>query len=428
MSDKIISFFFGAGAEADYKLPLGSAFTQETILRKRTSMYKELETFYANRMVPGYIQQYKKEFMFSKGSNAFFEIIYRAVKQCHEEINQSNIDTDTKSFYTYLYSSSRPKQRTKTLFKMNVVEKMYDYIIKDLDSQPPEHRTKYNSLLSKMSYYGSIEKDFSSIIDPQEAGVNQFWRFVNYIWSAFFSIVLPLLDNSSEYKKKTYYSVYEKNKYKAVLENLNDVVSFLYSNEYLTETKNLGYYHTIAEKFHDRVNNVITTNYTPFVKSVYKNAAYVAGELSSFEYPHYLLVKDISKSKINKNDFVFPFLLTQAPVKPIIEPKQISQYSKMNSILDNSKFLIILGYNINNNDNHINSYLRKFVMRRKTHLIFRKYSKTPLSIDEKNLEYEELIKKLYLKKSRNNIHVVAFDGNIQLLCDELISLIDFLDA
>ncbi len=423
MSNKHISFFFGAGAEADFELPLGAEFTTETILRKRTTMYKELESFYANRMVQGYIAEYKKEFLFTKSSNAFFEIIYRAVKLCHEEPNQAEIDSNTKEFFQYLSLSTRPKDATKAKFKKNVVDKMFSYVIQDLDNDHPEERYKYKSLLDKMTYYGSIEKDFSSIIDPQEAGVKQFWRFVNYIWSAFFSITLPLLDKSEVFKSKPYYSGYVKNKYRAVLSNLYDVISFLYSNDYLSECSSVGYYNKINDKFHDKIYNAITTNYTPFVKSVFPNAAYVAGELSAFEYPHKLEVKDITQSRLGKKDFVFPFLLTQAPVKPIIEPKQIFQYAKMDKILRKSKILVIIGYNINNNDNHINSYLRQFVMRRSTHLIFCKYSKTPITDDEIQIEKKSLKKRLYLTTDRNNIHVIALNGNADDLCDSLTDLI-----
>lgn len=423
MSNKNISFFFGAGAEADFELPLGAKFTMETILRKRTIMYNELESFYANRMVQGYITEYKKEFLFRKTSNAFFEIIYRAVKLCHEEPNQAKIDGDTKDFFQYLSLSTRPTDVTKAKFKKNVVDKMYSYIIQDLDNAHPSERYKYKSLLDKMTYYGSIEKDFSSIIDPQEAGVKQFWRFVNYLWSAFFSIALPLLDKSEIFKSKPYYLDYEQNKYRAVLNNLYDVISFLYSNDYLSECSSAGYYNKIKDKFHNRIYNAITTNYTPFVKNVFPNAAYVAGELSAFEYPHKLEVKDITQSRLGNKDFVFPFLLTQAPVKPIIEPKQIFQYAKMDKILRKSKILVIIGYNINSNDNHINSYLRHFVMRRSTHLIFCKYSKTPITDEEIRMEKNSLKKRLYLTTNRNNIHVLAVDGNADSLCNTLNDLI-----
>lgn len=325
---KDICFLFGAGAEAAYQLPLGEQFTLETILNKRVDMYEELKVFYENRMVSNYIQSYRKEYLFKKTSNSFYEMIYRALKQCKEDLPNGNIDIETQGFLKFYYDSHTPRNDTKIAFKENVVEIMYNYITKSISANPNRNHYKYKSIFERMTYYGTVEKDFSSIIDPNGAGLIQFWRFVNYLWSAFFSITLPLLDNSELFMNKSYYPQYEVNKYQAVLQNLNDVVTFLYSNEYLNSVQQFGYYGKLQKKFSERINYALTTNYTPFVKNIFNKTAYLAGELSLFEYPHQLEVKDITKSTLTKKSFVFPFLLTQAPVKPIIEPKQIKQYSK----------------------------------------------------------------------------------------------------
>lgn len=403
---KDICFLFGAGAEAAYQLPLGEQFTLETILNKRVDMYEELKVFYENRMVSDYIKTYRKEYLFKKSSNSFYEMIYRALKQCKEDLPNGNIDVETKEFLKFYYDSYTPRNDTKIAFKENVVEKMYNYITKSISANPNINHYKYKSIFERMTYYGTVEKDFSSIIDPNGAGLIQFWRFVNYLWSAFFSITLPLLDNSKLFMNKSYYPQYEVNKYQAVLQNLNDVMSFLYSNEYLNSVQQFGYYGKLQKKFAERINCALTTNYTPFVKNIFNKTAYLAGELSLFEYPHQLEVKDITKSTLTKKSFVFPFLLTQAPVKPIIEPKQIKQYSKMYTALNNSNYLIILGYNINNNDNHINSYIHEFVRRTKTHLIFCKYvCNMKHKKEDYRKEIENISRKLYLKQSKENIHI-----------------------
>lgn len=424
---KDICFLFGAGAEAEYKLPLGEQFTLETILKKRVDMYEELKVFYANRMVSDYIQTYRKDFLFTKSSNAFYEMIYRALKQCKEDFSKNNIDKGTQGFLKFYYGSHAPEADTKKEFKENVVEIMYDYIINNVSARPDRKHYKYKSMFERMTYYGTIEKDFSSVIDPNGAGLIQFWRFVNYLWSAFFSITLPLLDNSDLFTNEIYYDQYKANKYQAkyqaVLQNLNDVVSFLYSDKYLNSVKSVGYYSKLQKKFADRINCALTTNYTPFVKNIFNKTAYLAGELSSFEYPHQLEVKDITKSSLNAKSFVFPFLLTQAPVKPIIEPKQIKEYSKMYSSLNNSRYLVVLGYNINSNDNHINAYIREFVKRTKTHLIFCKFVSN-ISIVDNSEDIYDICHKLYLKHTRKNIHILYTDGNTDKLCNDLEKLID----
>lgn len=422
---KDICFLFGAGAEAAYQLPLGEQFTLETILNKRVDMYEELKVFYENRMVSDYIKTYRKEYLFKKSSNSFYEMIYRALKQCKEDLPNGNIDVETKEFLKFYYDSHTPRNDTKIAFKENVVEKMYNYITKSISANPNRNHYKYKSIFERMTYYGTVEKDFSAIIDPNGAGLIQFWRFVNYLWSAFFSITLPLLDNSKLFMNKSYYPQYEVNKYQAVLQNLNDVMSFLYSNEYLNSVQQFGYYGKLQKKFAERINCALTTNYTPFVKNIFNKTAYLAGELTLFEYPHQLEVKDITKSTLTKKSFVFPFLLTQAPVKPIIEPKQIKQYSKMYTALNNSNYLIILGYNINNNDNHINSYIREFVRRTKTHLIFCKYvCNMKHKKEDYRKEIENISRKLYLKQSKENIHILYTDGQSDKLCDDLKDLID----
>lgn len=422
---KDICFLFGAGAEAAYQLPLGEQFTLETILNKRVDMYEELKVFYENRMVSNYIQSYRKEYLFKKTSNSFYEMIYRALKQCKEDLPNGNIDIETQGFLKFYYDSHTPRNDTKIAFKENVVEIMYNYITKSISANPNRNHYKYKSIFERMTYYGTVEKDFSSIIDPNGAGLIQFWRFVNYLWSAFFSITLPLLDNSELFMNKSYYPQYEVNKYQAVLQNLNDVVTFLYSNEYLNSVQQFGYYGKLQKKFSERINYALTTNYTPFVKNIFNKTAYLAGELSLFEYPHQLEVKDITKSTLTKKSFVFPFLLTQAPVKPIIEPKQIKQYSKMYTALNNSSYLIILGYSINNNGNHINSYIREFVKRTKTHLIFCKYiCNMKYKKEDYRKEIENISRKLYFKHSKENIHILYTDGKADKLCDDLKNLID----
>ena len=183
---KDICFLFGAGAEAAYQLPLGEQFTLETILNKRVDMYEELKVFYENRMVCDYIKTYRKEYLFKKSSNSFYEMIYRALKQCKEDLPNGNIDVETKEFLKFYYDSYTPRNDTKIAFKENVVEKMYNYITKSISANPNINHYKYKSIFERMTYYGTVEKDFSSIIDPNGAGLIQFWRFVNYLWSAFF--------------------------------------------------------------------------------------------------------------------------------------------------------------------------------------------------------------------------------------------------
>jgi NADH dehydrogenase/NADH:ubiquinone oxidoreductase subunit G len=99
---------------------------------------------------------------------------------------------------------------------------------------------------------------------------------------------------------------------------------------------------------------------------------YLAGKLSQFEYPHLLFVEDFADKKaiIPNNDFVFPFLMTQAPVKPIITPVQIREYVKALRQLESADVLFVLGYSLCENDNHINAMLREFLIKGKKIVYF----------------------------------------------------------
>ena len=57
-----VTFLFGAGAELAYGLPLGSEFTNRTMLCQRSKMYDALEQYYKDENIEGY----KKVFMFSE--------------------------------------------------------------------------------------------------------------------------------------------------------------------------------------------------------------------------------------------------------------------------------------------------------------------------------------------------------------------------
>ena len=56
-----ITFFFGAGAECVYNMPLGAQYTLDTILSKRSKMYDALEKFYESRINESYSNNYRKE-------------------------------------------------------------------------------------------------------------------------------------------------------------------------------------------------------------------------------------------------------------------------------------------------------------------------------------------------------------------------------
>ena len=170
---------------------------------------------------------------------------------------------------------------------------------------------------------------------------------------------------------------------------------------------------------------LITTNYTPIINSIrLKNVSQINGSLNLFEYPFELTVEDFSiepNLKIN-HDMFFPFIFGTSPVKPIVHKFQIEALNKLNEILAESDTLIIIGYGLNEDDNHLNSYIREILMKQseetKKRVIYCHYYKGE-NFDKESIEkYILSILRLYkiegnAEDSFENLIILENNGNIE---------------
>jgi hypothetical protein len=92
-NEKQITFFFGAGAEAVFKMPLGAQYTLDTILSKRSQMMSALKVFYSDR-TNAYSSNHVAQHLFSEDSHTFREIVHRAARTLWDIKN--NIDSYSK--------------------------------------------------------------------------------------------------------------------------------------------------------------------------------------------------------------------------------------------------------------------------------------------------------------------------------------------
>lgn len=119
----------------------------------------------------------------------------------------------------------------------------------------------------------------------------------------------------------------------------------------------------------------MTSNYYRYAELLGEKdqIAYLNGELKLFEFPEILTIGDVSDDSydsIIREKLFFPFILGQSMLKPVIASQQIYAFNKALNILNKSDILVILGYNINEDDNHINVLLREFVTAKKDRKIF----------------------------------------------------------
>ena len=126
---------------------------------------------------------------------------------------------------------------------------------------------------------------------------------------------------------------------------------------------------------------------------------FFAGSMKLFEYPRTLEVFDITKQELEKGEAVFPFIMPQAPIKPIIHSKQLLEYMKASRFLGLEeevidKTLVVVGYGLNGDDNHINALLREFVVKGGRLIVYKHYKSDRSCSEEKMLR--EVFKALKL--------------------------------
>ena len=83
---------------------------------------------------------------------------------------------------------------------------------------------------------------------------------------------------------------------------------------------------------------------------------------------------NIQLSHDNQFSNIIPFILIPSGVKPIICQRQIQEFAKFIHALDQSEYLIVLGYRFNSEDNHINSIIAEWLRRRQRKLLYLNYN------------------------------------------------------
>ena len=410
-SGKKVVFLFGAGAEYGMGLPTGAQYTEQTMLHKNLELLKALEQFYEVRTADEYSGKYRKDFLFSNPrSHTFLEIVKRAAKSVNVEYSdKTRIDeatqrvVDAYSLYAEAVKGHEQKIGTKEQVEIAesklkiLAEKAYLNII-GKDIKVRECSEDYSTLRKHFSYYGSVEKDFASIICPKEAGTITFWRLINYFWTAYFAITCPLLGIKEPHEQD----------YSKLLSDLYGMIDKIYDKNMIRGLIRGKYYDTLHDTYPNSM--AITTNYTPFVEYVWgeENAVYLAGRLSQMEDPTTFEILDLQEKGQNiESRFLFPYMMTQALVKPIIGPEQIDEYSRFSDCLSKADTLVIVGYSLGSADNHINSFIRKF-LKNGGRLIYCAY-KDSKRVTE-NQRRKEVLNALHLNNTKN------FAGALEVFC------------
>lgn len=378
---KKITFLFGAGAEGkdNFGLPNGVDFVKDIFFSNQDYLTDALSKFFTNEYYGTY--KYHKNKI-----SADLKILRLYIKQkslnapeyinnykneigkilSHDEINEINKHYQDDDSLKLEYNKEqrideRPENFIRILSNKKPSETDEKYI-SDLfcKNSKGEYEIDYN-----IGFAGMLDSYFHTIINPYKYGSIKFSKIFNYYWNCYFTILKYIIELD-----KTYFIDYIDNDnlniYK-VLDNIDAFTKHLYGFKGY-KTKNNSYYGLIKNALSKNSNiectGILTTNYYKFVDIISDNIVYLNGSLNSFEIPEAFDVIDLRDEKnteLNNEKLFFPFIFGQSFVKPIIHKKQIETFSEAYKVLDETDILVILGFNLNEDDNHINSMLKYFV-------------------------------------------------------------------
>lgn len=363
----------GAGAEVDLGLPSGEDYLVDTYLTKKRALYQELRGYYSaikadNSVFPSY----QSEFLFNKASATFRQLI-------------DNLGDNAVAAILADVSAEELREAGKP--SRDQEERLFNALIDSEDSPLQEHMQANRDRFANGKYYGILESLFACLVNPLD-NPSKFWRLINFYWSAYFSIVLPLLE--SEYSQACGIIP----DYGYVLNHLDYVSEVVASEPYWNSLNRESYYHTGKGRF----DYVLTTNYTPFCSHLTKSpnrVAWLSGSILQFESAEdFELYEPQAVSGTDREVLCpFPYMMAKAPVKPIINVEQIEVYHRATAFLNDTRLLVVLGYSFNQDDAHICALIRHYLLKRKSNRILY-LSYVPEGINPSKSTGEDVLREL----------------------------------
>lgn len=390
---KKVVFMFGAGAESagNFNIKTGFDFLKHSLFPSN-SLDDALQSYFKNS------KYFENTYTYTKNKIDFSDSMLKNLLTQKASTDKNFFEKYEKDIVTLLskervkhickelsvkdISKKKNKTKNKTEIEKNIKAE-FENIVKDKCKYCD---IKHNILAelfferanggvgydSNISISGLLDGYFHTIINPQKYSKIRFSKIFNFYWSCYFTVledILNWLRASGSNEFNTYFkkdNEKETLNYLKLLENIYEITDKLYEINIEDFIPKNSYYSLINDKLTENADKVlcegiITTNYFKFCELISKNTVYLNGQLKYFEYPECLEVKDVVKTGIQKDKLMFPFIFGQSLVKPIVNHIQVEEFSKMKKILTDSDMLIILGFNINEDDNHINAYLHDFV-------------------------------------------------------------------
>lgn len=380
-----VTFLFGAGAESrgNYEMLSGYDYLKKSLFYEKyhSKMLDALKDYFSDTYFKNY--KYRKDtlqlnkrllpYMAKQKAQTDSDFFLRYRTYLQNVLYKNDFD-DLKEFYSSYDETNKSNEDVKKEIENEIKPKFNEIIEGETEAydqiKNPFLESLFNDDNGKITYElplstaGMLDSYFYTITNPVKHGVVKFSRVFNYYWACYFTIISDVIRCFNNDKFKQYLEKDGGLKYKKILCEIEEFTKTLYNCE--IPCKENSYYAHIKNnlsKYEKQIecNAVVTTNYYRFVSQITPNTIYLNGQLNLFEYPEMLEVSDFNNSCIRKGKLFFPFLFGQSYVKPIIHDKQIQVFLKFQECLNRTDVLVILGFSINEDDNHINAYLHEFV-------------------------------------------------------------------
>lgn len=340
MKEKI-TFLFGSGADTDaYEdLSSGQEFAKDLLQNKFS---KEINN------ITG-IDASKFQLIYPTSSKIYIQTITKYEKDAKDIFGEEVVNI----FIQYNNQSSSDGETID--YKEQIAplcREWYNYIKKD-DNIEDEHTQSIKKFfLEKAVLFDSLDEKFNSLKDSTLNANAK--RVIN----AYFTVFLLMFKKLYEIQKGFTWN------YKNIFDKLKEGCK--------NKVNEGNYYEILADSKMDC--HIITTNYTDLVAEQTKknDIVYLHGKMTWFEDLRNLTVYDctdeteyklcLQHEKAEDGTLnLIPFILIPSGVKPLICKKQICEFSKFINKIEESKYLVVMGYKFNSEDNHVNSIIAQWL-------------------------------------------------------------------
>lgn len=341
MSEKEITVLFGSGADTDYckSLPAGASFSKALLHNEYSDNLKKLlgNSFKQYHLIHHNSKKFFLQTIIENSKHAvpiFGETVFDICKN-YENKDLSDNQQLVKKFCKCWYYLLKGNDKKATNYK-------------DDNPHIKDFINNKEAIVDFFETYGvffdTLDEKFNSL--RFGTSLPSAKKVLNAYWTVYMLMLEKLykLDENFEWSYSNLFSLLNKDYTLDVNKSHED-----------------SYYDSI--KKYDSKINIVTTNYTKLAEEkCCSNVTYLHGNMSWFEDVEKLTVYDCNNSTemeeaIKRSDSLIPFILIPSGVKPMICKKQLVEFGKFISYLDNSSCLVVIGYKFNNEDNHINSII-----------------------------------------------------------------------